>query len=143
MIYKKAGERTKNAYSRRLTMLLLLPGLLLCQYSLAAIHQVTVQFSGVCPVVPQQVAVVTIEKNDVDKVQWTAVNTADDDKPVTTGYAIFFDPFRGQPMTDANKDGVIDSTPIHKDVPVGVEFKYTIVGDGCTGPALDPRIVVR
>ena len=71
------------------------------------------------------------------------MNTANDNKPVTTGYAIFFDPFRGQPMTDSNKDGVIDSSPVASDVPVGVEFKYTIVGDGCTGPALDPRIVVR
>ena len=60
MIYKKTGERTKNVYLRRLTMLLLLPGLWLSQYSLAATHQVTVQFNGVCPVVPQQVAVVTL-----------------------------------------------------------------------------------
>ena len=142
MIYKKAGER-KNMYSRRLTMLLLLPVLWFCQYSVAATHQVTVQFNGVCPVVPQQVAVVTLPKNGVDKVQWTAVNTANDNKPVTTGYAIFFDPFRGQPMADSNKDGVIDSPPVAGDVPVGVEFKYTIVGDGCTGPALDPRIIVR
>ena len=142
MIYKKTGERTKKVYLRRLTMLLLLPGLWFGQYSLAAPQQVTVQFNGVCPVVPQQVAVVTLLKNGVDKVQWIAVNTADD-KPVTTGYAIFFDPFRGKPMTDHDKDGVIDSTPVANDVPVGVEFKYTIVGDGCTGPALDPRIVVR
>jgi hypothetical protein len=34
------------------------------------------------------------------------------------------------------------SPKIFADSPVGVEYKYSIVGDDCTGPALDPRFLL-
>ena len=56
-------------------------------------------------------------------------------------YEIFIDPFKGSPMK-SNSHGRKRSPKISADSPVGVEYKYSIVGDDCTVPALDPRFLL-
>jgi hypothetical protein len=55
-------------------------------------------------------------------------------------YEIYFDPFKGQPLTSTN--GVKRSPPFDSNTPAG-EYKYTIVGTECRGKPLDPRFRLR
>ncbi len=94
------------------------------------------------------VAEAQVKNNNVDKVVWTAVNAGG---AYNGGYSIYFDPFRGGKPLETKKIGnpnnnkyenQITSQPVDKKVPANTIFKYSVIGNECAGPALDPRIKV-
>ena len=138
--------KPKNAFHIRIqTLLLALAALAGGQMSMAADHYVAVYFQNGCPELDQQVYTATVEANGSDTVIWTAIDRASN-QPMTTGYTIYFDPFKdGKPLKDNDGDGKIKSTPVDSATPKGVEFKYTIVGDlsDCISQPLDPVLRVQ
>ena len=84
----------------------MLAALLCSPVVLAADSHVTVYFVNECPEKGQAVYEPTVKANGSDKVIWHAVDRASN-QPVTTGYKIYFDPFKdGKPLQDKDKDGV-------------------------------------
>lgn len=58
-------------------------------------------------------------------------------------YDIYFDPFKGSPIKAPSK-GRTNPQNFDSGIPVGVEYKYTVVGENCTtGVALDPHIKIN
>ena len=75
------------------------------------------------------------------EVAWQGVD--EDEKPASTDFKIYFDPFNGKPIESAN--GKIDKgLTIAKDVPTDVVFKYTLVArnGSLNCKAIDPRLRV-
>ncbi len=82
-----------------------------------------------------------VENNGVDKVVWTAFDTSG--AAYTEGYSIYFDPFRGgRPLKTTGTSNKITSQPVDNKVPTNTIFKYSVIGDECASPALDPHIRV-
>lgn len=106
------------------------------------IVDVKVTFAGTCPETVDKMEV-DVTKTPPQRVRWTAYDAQG--APLTTvSYDIFFDPFVGPSLVDSNKDGVITSKPVSSKAPAtaaGVQYKYTIMAEGCT--PLDPFIRVR
>jgi hypothetical protein len=92
-----------------------------------------------CPTAVTPNTAIEISKSAGDKVKWQAVDSSGDD--LGTDFDIYFDPFKGRPL-NSNRKGRVQSPPIDSDTPVGVEFKYTIVGSECLASPLDPRIII-
>jgi hypothetical protein len=112
---------------------------------MATEYPVTVYFEkNGCPELSAPVATPTVDANGADKVIWKGVYR-EDNKPVTTGYKIYFDPFQGGKPLKSGADGKIISNPVDTKTPKGVDFKYTIVGDPevCLSAPKDPIIRVR
>jgi hypothetical protein len=99
-------------------------------------HVVTVSFDGAgCPT--------GVDKNEVDmkhggtdKIHWVS-------SPVTGGFQVFFDPFRGSPITAHSSGAKLGETNwknLDPSAPLGVVFKYSIYNPACPNSPLDPRI---
>ena len=101
---------------------------------------VTVYFEGQCPVGVQP-ETVDVSKPAGDKVTWTAYDAATG-QPAGIVYEVFFDPFKGKSIVSGT-DGVAQSKKVADDVPINVEFKYTIYSPTCPEAPLDPRIMIR
>ncbi|MEJ2532986.1 MAG: hypothetical protein P8Y92_14420 [Halioglobus sp.] len=101
---------------------------------------VKILFDGNCPIKVSDPQVV-LEKGRNDNILWTSYNK-DGSQPVRVAYSIYFDPFVGRPLADSNGDGVLRSPNVKATSPKGV-YKYTVLGNECSGDALDPNIVVR
>ena len=102
---------------------------------------VKILFDGNCPVEADPTSI-DMSKSGQDKVQWTAYDRSTG-QPIQIGYQIFFDPFKGKSLTAGN-NGVVTSQPVARDVPVNVNFKYTVYNPECTAkPPLDPNIRIR
>jgi len=101
---------------------------------------VKILFDGNCPVeaVPTSI---DMSKAGQDKVQWAAYDRSTG-QPIQMGYQIFFDPFKGKSLTAGN-NGVATSQPVARDVPVNVNFKYTVYNPECPTQPLDPMIRIR
>jgi hypothetical protein len=73
-----------------------------------------------------------------DRVRWVS-------SPVTGGFQVFFDPFRGSPITahsNGAKKGKTNWKNLDSSAPLGVVFKYSIYNPVCPDFPLDPRIKV-
>ncbi len=96
---------------------------------------INVYFDGNCP---QTVNYLSLTLERGDRVQWQAVDmsgAASEDQ-----FKVYFDPFSGatistQPSGLTTPVQTVASTP-----PANVDYKYTIVGDDCTGDPLDPYL---
>ncbi|MFK8048465.1 MAG: hypothetical protein AB8B81_08530 [Halioglobus sp.] len=89
-----------------------------------------------CPVgvIPEKS--IDVSKQADQRILWQAVDKKGN--PVDERYEIFFDPFKGNPIR-SRSHGSERSPRISADSPVDVEYKYSIRGEKCDGPALDPR----
>lgn len=116
-------------------------GAAMSSIQLQAANEIPVQvfFSGNCPtgVDPENIE---MSKAGQDKVRWTAYDATSRQPLTTVSYQIFFDPFKGKSM-DSGNNGEILSQPVAGDVPVNVNFKYTVFTEGCT--PVDPNIRIR
>lgn len=90
----------------------------------------------------------TLSKSRSQRVRWQAVDAQG--KPIAQTYWVYFDPFKPSSRKQSNPKGELKSNPVADETPVGsgdpderqVEFKYTIVGEGCDQFPLDPIISV-
>jgi hypothetical protein len=115
------------------------------QAVMATDYNVTVYFeNNGCPELSAPVAMPTVAANGADRVIWQGIYR-EDNNPVSTGYKIYFDPFKGGKPLKSNAGGEIKSPPVDTSIPKGVDYKYTIVGDPtvCLSAPKDPIIRVR
>lgn len=75
-------------------------------------------------------------KDSTKKIRWFMVNF--DGVQQNVAFKVYFDPFRN---VDVQGTGMADSKRLDPDIPAGVEFKYTVVVEGCQ--PLDPIIRVN
>ena len=102
--------------------------------SQAATYTIVVNFSASgCPLSVDK-PILKMASGGNDKVQW-------DSEPNTAGYQIFFDPFKGQPIT-GNPQGNTSPIGLSGAAPPGVDFEYTVYNSACPESPLDPRIRV-
>lgn len=92
-----------------------------------------------CPTTIDPNTIPTVNKASNQRIAWQAVS--EDGKPLGTNYSIYFDPFKGRPIH--TNDGSERSPRFDADIPVGVQYKYTIVADDCKNKPLDPRFFVN
>ena len=78
----------------------------------------------------------TVNKASNQRLVWQAVDGVG--KPIAEGFAIYFDPFKGRPLT-ANNKGYLRSPRFDSDTPAKVQYKYTVRGERCPDKPLDPR----
>ena len=137
--------RVNNRFYLRVRISLTCVGLL-ALFTACGSHQV----NNALPDIPVQivfddshcpVAVVPDKPFDVSKqadqrIVWQAVDKKGNF--VDERYEIFFDPFKGTPLRSRSQ-GSKRSPRVSGDSPVNVEYKYSIRGEDCDGPALDPR----
>ena len=93
-----------------------------------------------CPTAVDPNTPVTVDKETNQRIVWQAVDKQGN--PIDERYEIYFDPFKGRPL-HANSKGHLRSPRFDSRTPVGVEYKYTIVGDRCLDKPLDPRFRIR
>ena len=74
------------------------------------------------------------------RVYWQSYAVADPNTPTSHKYELFFDPFKAGPPYKTQNGSL--NKRIDTDTPAG-NYKYTIVGNDCTGAALDPLIRVQ
>lgn len=82
---------------------------------------------------------------DKDEIQWVAYNADFTARKTDVSYKIFFDPFsKAAAEAKPNRDGLTDvkKTKKSNEIPVNVDFKYTIWSDDCPQAPLDPRFKV-
>jgi hypothetical protein len=102
-------------------------------------YPVQISFEGSCPVSVQPESV-DLSKAAGDKVVWQSYD--ENGNAIAIMYEVFFDPFKGKSIV-SNSDGAAASKKVADDVPVNVEFKYTIYSLTCPDGPLDPRIRIR
>jgi len=78
----------------------------------------------------------SVDKASNQRLAWQGVDGVGN--PIDEGFAIYFDPFKGRPLT-ANKKGYLRSPRFDPDTPAQVQYKYTVRGERCPGKPLDPR----
>ncbi len=131
----------------RVAPLMLLLGAIGCTSLQARAEKIIlVYFDGNCPSAVSNF-VVDADKakngNPAEQIVWQAVdeNGEDDDTKVFT---VYFHPFTtGAPIhANSGSNGKTNPPATVGNVPANVLYKYTIVGDGCTGQPLDPFIRV-
>ena len=99
----------------------------------AQVH-IAITFDGKgCPLPGVEEAVVDRGK----KIYWQAYDT--EGQPSRQEFRIYFDPLKGSTLKAPQ--GKVDH-PVDSNAST-VEYKYTIVGDGCEDSPLDPRIRVN
>jgi hypothetical protein len=106
----------------------------------AKTQSVNIYFDGTCPksAVP---ALVELNKAAGDQIEWSAYDRTSGAQ-IEVAYEIFFDPFKGKSM-ESDRKGVATSPRVAADVPMNVEFKYTIYSTSCPQAPLDPSIMIR
>lgn len=102
--------------------------------ALATPYTVVVTFDGAgCPT-DVDIDTVDMSKSGNDTVKWSST-------PVTAGFEVLFDPFKGHPIK-SNPQGTTPPQVLDGSVPVGVVFKYSVYNSACPTKPLDPRIRV-
>jgi hypothetical protein len=103
---------------------------------------VNIRFVGDCPD--------SVDHNDFvingsKFVVWQSVELSAAQEPTSSDYTIYFDPFKGgKPLGSKGNKGRVKSQKVESPLTeVGIEYKYTIVGDNCPDKPLDPRFRVR
>jgi hypothetical protein len=149
-MYKNAESGPRKTYGNQqllsltsVAMLLVTAGMSANSLSVQAMDvvDISVFFDELkCPV---RVGDEYSEATSPQKLRWTAYSAGDGGERLTdVSYDIFFDPFVGASLTDSNSNGVVTSKPVDPKAPVGVDYKYTIVGSECLDHPLDPYIVL-
>ena len=82
----------------------------------------------------------TVDKASNQRLAWQAVDGVGN--PIDEGFTIWFDPFKGRPLTAGSK-GYQKSPPFDRNTPVNVQYKYTVVGERCPEKPFDPRFFLN
>lgn len=103
---------------------------------------VKILFEGDCPTSVDPSEPVSLSRVAQQRIAWQAVDKATGED-IEVEFDIYYNPFVGGNSNRHTKKGYIKSTPVANDVPVNVEYKYTIVARKCEQAPLDPRIITK
>ena len=98
--------KSKNVFRVRLQLCVpVLAALMTSQAVMSKDHHVNVYFKNGCPELGTDVHTPTVPANGSDKVIWHGIDR-DSNEPITTGYTIYFDPFKdGKPLISFSVQG--------------------------------------